>query len=214
MQWSIGDAPNGGYLMSLAIEAMSKSTGGHTDMLSCSGYYLNKASENKDCDIEVRVLNQSRSSSYVESTIFQENIPRVKFIASIGNIDKLKGINHSNEKGITLPPLEECIDANKFIRKVLTYLFIYLFIYLLSQLLTRSLIQVYGDKLRIANEFELFVPPTCEFAKSTLKGTSSPVASLEGYVKLNNSAFTSMAYYPFYLDCWYSLTHSVTHLFP
>ena len=126
IQWSIGDAPNGGYLMSLAIEAMSKSTGGHTDMLSCSGYYLNKALEDKDCDVEVRVLNQSRSSSYVESTILQENIPRVKFIASIGNIDKLKGINHTNETGIALPPLEQCIDANKFIRKVVHCLLTYL----------------------------------------------------------------------------------------
>lgn len=111
--------------MSLAIEAMRMSTGDHTDMLSCSGYYLNKALENKDCDIEVRVLNQSRSSTYVESTIVQENIPRVKFIASIGNIDKLKGINHNSEKGIVLPPLEECIDANKFIRKVPSHCYLF-----------------------------------------------------------------------------------------
>lgn len=53
--WSIGDAPNGGYLMALAIKAATDCSN-HKDALTVTAYYTSKTTENASATLKVVFL--------------------------------------------------------------------------------------------------------------------------------------------------------------
>lgn len=161
-KFSIGDAPNGGMLMSMAIEAASKCLPDHPDPLSMTAIFMNKALEHKDGELEVRVLNSSRTTSTAEVTLSQENQMKVKFIGIFGKLNSFKGLTKLDNVPPALPPRSECFDANKQIRKL------------------------FNDKLNISNTFELFLPRNDPFATSVMQGKTGDKASISGYVKFRD----------------------------
>lgn len=77
-QWSITTIPNGGFLSSLAVKA-SRQIIQHGNIISLSSHFYNRTIENCDTEIIVEILNSTKSSSTVLTTILQENIKRCSF---------------------------------------------------------------------------------------------------------------------------------------
>ena len=61
VRWSVGDAPNGGYLMSMAISAARKELR-FRDPLSVSVHFTAKAVEGAEAELQVDVLHSGRTS--------------------------------------------------------------------------------------------------------------------------------------------------------
>lgn len=116
--WSVGDAPNGGYLMSIAIAAAQRTTK-FQDPLSVSAYYTSKSVENESLDIEVTTLSASRSSSTIQIAFKQLGTLRCQFIGTFGDFTSLKGVDYGVLVAPQLPPVEKCIDSSEIILKAL-----------------------------------------------------------------------------------------------
>jgi hypothetical protein len=90
----LGDAPNGGYLMTIAINAARESVPQFRDPFSITGHYVNKSLEHVDADVYVKVLNTAKSSATVEISIVQEDRLRVKYLCTLGIITSLIHHHH------------------------------------------------------------------------------------------------------------------------
>lgn len=173
-RYSIGDAPNGGYLMYLAIMA-AKNTIEHPDPLSMTAYYVSKAVENESCDVSVRVIAKSRSSSTVHVTMSQGGITRSEYLGVFGNLEKAQGLTFSNKPILQLPVRSECMNATKILRK-------------------------FGAALKIANEFEVRVPHEDPFAYGFFQGKKGKLASLSCWVSFGDKRPPCLPSLAFFLD--------------
>lgn len=175
-KFSIGDAPNGGYLMALAISAATSSQP-FTEPLSVNGHYVAKTSEGVEADIDVRVLNVAKTSSCVEVSVTQENKLRCKFVGTFVDRSAIKGMTMIQEKAPDISPVAECVDANKAIRKA------------------------FGDHLKIANTFDMMIPSSSAFAKTTLVGATGDSASMEGWMRFSDGKMPCINSLAFFSDC-------------
>eukprot|EP01034_Spumella_vulgaris_P029844 gene29844-36964_t len=172
---NIGDAPNGGYLMAIAISAARESINFH-DPLSVTAYYLSKTQESSNLDIEVEVLSSSNSTSTVQITCSQEGVMRSRYLGTFGDLKKMKGISHSKVIAPEIPHIKDCIDANAVLRKVM------------------------GEKLRIANEIEFRVPEDSHFAKTVMKGKQGQDASYDCWLTFGDAKAPCLRSLAFFCD--------------
>lgn len=114
--WSVGDAPNGGYLMALAINAARKAVA-FRDPLSMTAYYLNKTIENAPVDIEVKILNQTKSMVTLTVGFTQQGVLRSQYMGTLGTLSKQVGVNYNNLPcAPQLPHPDDCVDISAVIR--------------------------------------------------------------------------------------------------
>jgi acyl-CoA thioesterase len=173
--FSVGDAPNGGYLMMMAIKAVKDSIGvqHHPDPLSVTAYYVSKAFENHPVDISVRIISNSRSSTTVSVAMSQDGGTKSEYMAVFGNLSKTKGFSFNRKTALTLPPRNECVDATKILRK-------------------------YGNHVKLFRELEVFIPSNDPFISGLFKGKPGSEALLRTWVKLadgRNPCLSSLAFY-------------------
>lgn len=114
--WSVGDAPNGGYLMALAINAARKAVP-FRDPLSMTAYYLNKTIENAPVDIEVKILNETKSMVTASISLSQQGVLRSQYMGTLGTLSKQTGVNYNNlPLAPQLPHPDDCVDISAVIR--------------------------------------------------------------------------------------------------
>ena len=165
-QFSIKSAPNGGYLMGLALSAASASVPDSSpDPLSTTGYYFTRSEQNAIMDLRVEILAQSKSSITVAVRCSQNGDLRCKFLFTFGNFDRMKGLTKVNMQAPELPPIVECIDAMDILRQSLGS----------------------NGEMSISNQIELRVSKIDEFAKTVLSGKQGEVASLSGWGSFANN---------------------------
>jgi acyl-CoA thioesterase len=174
--WSVGDAPNGGYMMALAISAVKHSIP-FPDPLTMTGYYFNKGLEDEPAEIEVQVLNTTKSSASVSVTLKQQGILRSQYMGTFGTLSKLKGFNFSNlPEAPQLPPPEECFDCSAALR------------------------QHFGDALRISQRFEFRSPKNDPFVLGALLRKPTKEASLSCWLKFEDDKPICLKSMAFLLD--------------
>jgi acyl-CoA thioesterase len=173
--WSIGDAPNGGYLMAIAISAARECINFH-DPLSVTAYYLSKTQESANMDIEVEVLSSSNSTSTVQMTCSQDGVMRSRYLGTFGDLKKMKGISHSKIIAPAIPAIKDCVDANVMLRKAM------------------------GDRLRIANEIEFRVPKDSHFANTVMKGKQGQDASYDCWLTFGDPKAPCLRSLAFFCD--------------
>ena len=87
--WTVGDKPNGGYLLAtLARAAVAESAAGdgpHADPLAATAHYL-RAPDVGPAQIEVSVLRAGRSASQVRSVLFQDDRACVEATFTLGDL--------------------------------------------------------------------------------------------------------------------------------
>ena len=159
-RFSIKGAPNGGYLMSIAVKSALKCVD-KLDPLTFTAYYINKTLEYIPIDISVQIIGKSNSTTTVTVQLSQEGLLRCHFTGHIGTLSRMKGLTKINKKAPILPPVGECIDAVGLMRKAL------------------------GSDMTIANEIDYRLPKSCHFVSTTLDGKQGDIASMNGWVGFN-----------------------------
>lgn len=180
--WSIGDSPNGGYLMCVAINAARECIGQiHRDPFTITAHYVNKSLENIDADVYVQILNKAKSTTTVEISIVQNDKLRAKFMGTFGDFTKMKGLtnNFLHGEAPAIPPLhsENLINGSKFVRKTV------------------------GDKLKISKTFDMLVDLQDPFARSVLKGKIlEKEASLNAWIRFSDGRKPCLRSLAFFCD--------------
>jgi hypothetical protein len=125
--WTIGDKPNGGYLLALlcraAVDGLATAPdtvgpgravppGGappvHSDPLSASAVYL-RTPESGPALVQVEILRAGRSASQVRSVLLQSGQPCVDAVYTLGYLDPDTAARWSAEPPVELAPEAACI---------------------------------------------------------------------------------------------------------
>jgi len=111
--WVIGEAVNGGVLMSLATRAASKvmrAGGSHADAVAFSTTFL-AAAQPGPATVETEVLRLGRSFSTAEVTVSQLDKVRVRHTVTFADLDAHSDPVHLQEAPPELPAPEQCAPA-------------------------------------------------------------------------------------------------------
>lgn len=179
-RWSVGEAPNGGYLMMMALNAASQCTH-HPDPLSCTTTFLAKADENEPALFHVRKMMASKSMGVLHITMRQKDTIRCEHTAIFGKLSTSRndGFDHSVKTPIQLPPRHECIHASPGWRKH------------------------YGRALNIVSQTDAFISPDSPAARGILKGKTTDHASITCYLGLANREIPTLSSLSFFNDAMF-----------
>jgi hypothetical protein len=155
-EFCIKGAPNGGYLMGLAMRAASECIAAK-DPLATTGYYVDKSTANAPMDIIVELLSVAKSTTTASIRCSQEGQLKCVFTVTYGSLSRMRGLTQVNLSAPKLPPVSQCIDAMAAMRAEI------------------------GKDMSIANQIELRLPPSDEFVQTTLLGRQGTVATLSGW---------------------------------
>jgi acyl-CoA thioesterase len=176
--WSVGDAPNGGFLMYVALQAATHTCqpSHHPDPLSFTAYYISKAQEQSHIDLHVRLIGRSKSSSSVHVTMSQDGVVRSEYMGTFGDLSLMKGIDHSTKRSPAMPAPQDCMNASTVLRTMA------------------------GDQLKIAKQLELRIPHDDPCAKGFFRGKSGDTASFNAWVSLVDQRLPCLSSMAFFLD--------------
>jgi acyl-CoA thioesterase len=116
--WNIGENPNGGYLMAIAVRAMQEQLAvvdpqaDQPDPLTLTAHFLRPGVPGASCTIDTDVLKLGRSITTTRATLVQEGKARVEMLAGFGNLSR-PGAEDGHEMTVSppiLPPPAECVD--------------------------------------------------------------------------------------------------------
>ncbi|WP_353952472.1 thioesterase family protein [Knoellia sp. S7-12] len=113
--WVIGEAINGGVLMSLATQAASdamKAQGSHVDAVAFSTTFL-AAAQPGPATVETEILRIGRSFSTAEVTVSQDDKVRLRHTATFADLDAHSEPVHLEEAPPELPEPERCAPASR-----------------------------------------------------------------------------------------------------
>lgn len=111
-QWNIADNPNGGYLLSIAIQALQQ-TLEHPEPLSVTAHYLRPGIPDTDCEVTTEVLRKGRTISTARATLSQAGKERLELICAFGDLS----VPASEVPPLTMPqpampPPDECLQRS------------------------------------------------------------------------------------------------------
>lgn len=106
--WSIGDNPNGGYLLSPVLRAMA-SIGDHKDPLSVTTHYLRPGGADQPATIEIEQVRSGRSMSTLRGSLIQAGKARLEVLACLGDLPTEAHRHEMTVPAPELPPPDECL---------------------------------------------------------------------------------------------------------
>ncbi len=109
--WNIGENPNGGYLLSLAVAAMQRAAPSHPDPLSVTAHFLRPGLAGQPFEVAVQVLRQGRSLNTVRATLSQDGKPRLEVLAALGDLGAVRPSTLSLPMP-EMPPPEACVSRS------------------------------------------------------------------------------------------------------
>ncbi len=127
--WNIGDNPNGGYLMALALEAAGQLVDGH-DPLTLTTHFHRPGRPGEQAVIAAEVLKRGRSMSSVRATLTQDGKSRLDLMVGLGSLspdpaspDPASPEPANDERLITVPPVDlpppaACVDRRELAQGV------------------------------------------------------------------------------------------------
>ena len=84
--YNIGNNPNGGYLLALAVAALKQALPAQPDPLSVTVHYLRPGLAGQACQIDTQVLRNGRALSTARATLVQDGQPRMEVLAAMGDL--------------------------------------------------------------------------------------------------------------------------------
>lgn len=107
--WSVGDKPNGGYLMAL----MARSVGDllpQPDPLSVTAHFLRTPGVGQ-ASIDVEMVRAGRAHATAEARLEQDGGECVRMLAVFGDLGAPDGPTLVDAEPVRLTPLEDCVPA-------------------------------------------------------------------------------------------------------
>lgn len=108
-RWNVGDKPNGGYLLAIALRAAAiESPLPHP--FTATAHYL-RASSPGPAMVDVELVRAGRSHATTEARLLQRDAEIVRVLATFGDLAALDGPTMVSGSPPALPPLEECLGG-------------------------------------------------------------------------------------------------------
>ena len=112
-RWDIGDKPNGGYMIALAVRAMAGVTGAtkaeHVDPFSVTAHYLRPGEEGA-VEIDVDLVRTGRTLSTTTAIMTQSGKEKLRVVGTFGRLDRASGPTAVGAVMPELPSPEECLS--------------------------------------------------------------------------------------------------------
>ncbi len=112
-RWDIGDKPNGGYMLALAVRAMTGVTGTtaaeHIDPFSVTAHYL-RPGEPGEVSVDVDLVRTGRTLSTATATMTQAGREKLRVVGTFGRLDRASGPTVIGAEMPELPSPEECLS--------------------------------------------------------------------------------------------------------
>ena len=109
-RWSVGDKPNGGYLLAVALRAISDELA-HPDPLTVTAHYL-RAPVPGPVDIEVEKVREGRTLSTATARMIQGDRDVMRVIAGFRDVAAADGSTRYLAQAPDLPPVEPCVPGS------------------------------------------------------------------------------------------------------
>ncbi|MGE3297011.1 MAG: thioesterase family protein [Porticoccaceae bacterium] len=107
--WSIGQAPNGGYAMALGARALAAVLP-HPDPMTVTAYYVARpASGPVRCEVEVLRVGKGTSTGMVR--MVQGGETMIQLLGTYTDLDRIRGVNHCTVPMPAMPDFAACIDT-------------------------------------------------------------------------------------------------------
>jgi acyl-CoA thioesterase len=104
-RWNVGDKPNGGYLMALALRAATAELP-LPHPFTATAHYLRAATPGPAL-IDVETIRTGRSHATAEVRLVQQDAEIVRVLTTFGDLNKLDGRTHVTAQPPQLPPVEQ-----------------------------------------------------------------------------------------------------------
>ena len=105
-RWSIGSAPNGGYLAVITTKSIA-ATLPHPHPFSVTTHFLSTARLGT-AEVQVETVRSGKGHSTAEARVFQEGKEIVRTLAIFGDLATLEGPTHVTVEPPDLPPPDAC----------------------------------------------------------------------------------------------------------
>ena len=105
-RWNVGDKPNGGYLMAIALRA----AGAELPLphpFTATAHYL-RAAQPGPAMLDVEVVRTGRTHATAEVRLHQQDAEIVRVLTTFGDLGALDGPTHRTGHPPQLPPVDEC----------------------------------------------------------------------------------------------------------
>ncbi|GAA1847922.1 thioesterase family protein [Brevibacterium marinum] len=106
--WSVAGAVNGGYLLSVAAQALRANSPNAIDPLVLSTHYLGP-SQGGRADITTRLIREGRSSATLAVDLAQNGAPKITALATMGNLADLPDDVATTAAPPDVPDPDQCI---------------------------------------------------------------------------------------------------------
>jgi acyl-CoA thioesterase len=107
--WSVGDVPNGGYLLALILRAVA-SESPHPHPVSTSAHFVAPPSGGP-ARIRVDLLRAGRTTATLRATLVQDEVSRVEALITTSTLDRDADVEWVGPAPEPVAPVEECIPA-------------------------------------------------------------------------------------------------------
>ena len=110
--YNIGNKPNGGYLLALAVAALQQTLPGQPDPLSVSVHYLRPGLAGQACQIDAQVLRSGRALSTAQASLVQDGNTRLALLAAMGDLGNAAPPPPLALPMPDIPPPEQCLGRS------------------------------------------------------------------------------------------------------
>jgi len=105
-RWNVGNNPNGGYLLAVAVRAMLADAG-REDPLSVTAHYLSPP-VGGDVEIRTEVFKSGKTLANVSASVVQAGRERVRVVGVFGDLSDRRGPTRISARPPDIPPPDEC----------------------------------------------------------------------------------------------------------
>jgi len=105
-RWNVGDNPNGGYLLAIAVKAMIADAG-RPDPVTVTAHYLSPPSPGPVM-IRTQMVKPGRSFVTVMAEVIQGDRERVRVLGAFGDLTHRRGPSRISARPPDIPPPDQC----------------------------------------------------------------------------------------------------------
>jgi acyl-CoA thioesterase len=107
-RWNVGNNPNGGYLLAIAVRAMLGEAG-RPDPVTVTAHYLSPPAEGP-VTIRTEVVKPGRTFVTVMAEVAQNGRERVRVLGAFGDLADRQGPSRISARPPDIPPPAECVS--------------------------------------------------------------------------------------------------------
>lgn len=114
-RWNVGNNPNGGYLLAVALRALCEETG-RPDPVTVTAHYLSPPAAG-EVTIDTSIIKPGRSFVTAMAEVGQGARERVRVLGAFGDLDERKGPTRISARPPAIPPPGECTTLQELTRR-------------------------------------------------------------------------------------------------